>query len=173
MGILQARILEWVAIPFSRGSSWPRDWTCASCIAGGFFTIWACRVLRRARYKSSCASSDKCEMEWEVPTALYDEASPGYHPLTLQTVLFIFLNQQDWDRVFPYDAPYNETQKHPTWYLRRAASINSETNLLALFPPCGDASPPIVSLFFENSKSKKTNKNYFLLSSDRLKKKIK
>ena len=40
-GILQARILEWVAIPFSRGSSWPRDWTQVSCTAGRFFTIWA------------------------------------------------------------------------------------------------------------------------------------
>ena len=38
MGILQARILELVAIPFSRGSSWPRDRTGVSCIAGGFFT---------------------------------------------------------------------------------------------------------------------------------------
>ena len=38
-GILQARILEWVAIPFSRGSSQPRDRTQASHIAGGFFTI--------------------------------------------------------------------------------------------------------------------------------------
>ena len=40
-GILQARILEWVAIPSSRGASWPRDWThisCGSCFAGGFFT---------------------------------------------------------------------------------------------------------------------------------------
>ena len=42
-GILQARILEWVAIPFSRGSSWPRDWTRVSCIAGRFFTSWATR----------------------------------------------------------------------------------------------------------------------------------
>ena len=40
-GILQAGILEWVAIPFSRGSSWPRNWTQASHIAGRFFTIWA------------------------------------------------------------------------------------------------------------------------------------
>ena len=40
-GILQARILEWVAIPFSRGSSWLRDWTWVSCIADRFFTIWA------------------------------------------------------------------------------------------------------------------------------------
>ena len=37
-GILQARILEWVAFPFSRGSSQPRDRTQVSCIAGGFFT---------------------------------------------------------------------------------------------------------------------------------------
>ena len=42
-GILQARILGWVAIPFSRGSSQPRDWTWVSCIAGRFFTIWATR----------------------------------------------------------------------------------------------------------------------------------
>ena len=37
-GLLQARILEWVAIPFSRGSSQPRDGTWVSCIAGRFFT---------------------------------------------------------------------------------------------------------------------------------------
>ena len=40
-GILQARILEWVAIPFSRGSSQPRNQTEVSCIAGRFFTNWA------------------------------------------------------------------------------------------------------------------------------------
>ena len=38
MGIFQARILEWVTMPFSRGSSRPRDWTCVSCAARGFFT---------------------------------------------------------------------------------------------------------------------------------------
>ena len=42
-GILQARILEWAAISFSRGSSWPRDRTQVSYIAGRFFTIWATR----------------------------------------------------------------------------------------------------------------------------------
>ena len=42
-GILQARILEWAAIPSSRGSSWPRDQTQVSCVAGIFFTIWATR----------------------------------------------------------------------------------------------------------------------------------
>ena len=38
--ILQARILEWVAMPSSRGSSQPRDQTQVSHIVGGFFTIW-------------------------------------------------------------------------------------------------------------------------------------
>ena len=42
-GILQARILEWVAMPFSRGSSQPSDWIQVSCIAGRFFTAWATR----------------------------------------------------------------------------------------------------------------------------------
>ena len=42
-GILQARILEWVAFPFSRGSSQPRDQTQISHTAGGFFTSWATR----------------------------------------------------------------------------------------------------------------------------------
>ena len=37
-GILQARILEWVAISFSRGSSWSKDWTRIPCIVGRFFT---------------------------------------------------------------------------------------------------------------------------------------
>ena len=40
-GILQARILEQVAISFSRGSSWPRDRTWVSRIAGRCFTLWA------------------------------------------------------------------------------------------------------------------------------------
>ena len=43
MGILQARILKWVAVSFSRGSYQPRDWTQVSCIAGRFFTMWATR----------------------------------------------------------------------------------------------------------------------------------
>ena len=42
-GILQARILEWVAFPFSRGLSQPRDRTQVSCIAGRLFTTSATR----------------------------------------------------------------------------------------------------------------------------------
>ena len=42
-GILQTRILEWTAIPFSRGHSQLRNWSRFSCIADIFFTVWATR----------------------------------------------------------------------------------------------------------------------------------
>ena len=45
-GILQARILEWVAIPFSRELSQPRDRAQVSYTADGFFTSWATRETR-------------------------------------------------------------------------------------------------------------------------------
>ena len=46
-GILQARILEWVAIPFSTESFWSRNRTEVSCIAGRFFIVWATREAHR------------------------------------------------------------------------------------------------------------------------------
>ena len=49
-GILQARILEWVAFPSSRVSSQPRDRTQFSCIAGGFFTSWATKEAQLKPY---------------------------------------------------------------------------------------------------------------------------
>ena len=49
-GILPSRILEWVATPFSRRSSWPGDQTQVSCIAGRFFTIWANREAQPKKY---------------------------------------------------------------------------------------------------------------------------
>ena len=48
-GILQARILQWVAIPFSRGSSWPRDYTQVFCTVGRFFTSWTTREAWRTK----------------------------------------------------------------------------------------------------------------------------
>ena len=54
-GILQAEVLEWVAIPFSRGSSHPRGQTQVSCIVGRFFTFWTTKealfVIYRALLK--------------------------------------------------------------------------------------------------------------------------
>ena len=43
LGILQAKILKWAAMPSSRGSSQPRDWIQVSHIASRFFTVWATR----------------------------------------------------------------------------------------------------------------------------------
>ena len=58
MGILQARILEWVAMPSFRGSSQPRDWTQVYQIAGGFLTVWTTKeahfslvTLKRLAYE--------------------------------------------------------------------------------------------------------------------------
>ena len=49
-GVLQARILEWVAMSSSRGSSQPRDQTQVSCIAGGVFAVWATREALENQY---------------------------------------------------------------------------------------------------------------------------
>ena len=47
-GIFQAKTPEWVPISYSRGSSWPGDWICVSCVTcfiGRFFTVWANRKV--------------------------------------------------------------------------------------------------------------------------------
>ena len=59
--ILQARILEWVAFPFSRGSSQPSDWTQVSHTAGRFFTSW---VTRKAVHPSKIGS--KVQNSWVI-----------------------------------------------------------------------------------------------------------
>ena len=69
-GILQARILEWVAISFSRRSSQPRDWTCVSCIAGGFFT--ACAIGKVHLINFSSVQFLRCVWLFATPwTAAY------------------------------------------------------------------------------------------------------
>ena len=63
-GILQARILDWVAISFSRGSSQPRDQTRVSCIAGRFFTVWTIRVIFAAA-AAAAKSPQSCPTLWD------------------------------------------------------------------------------------------------------------
>ena len=62
-GILQARILGWVAFPFSRGSSQPRGQTQVSRIAGRFFTSWATREAH-FMYSNGTHSSS---LAWKIP----------------------------------------------------------------------------------------------------------
>ena len=65
-GILQARVLEWVAIPFPRGSSWPRDRTQVSCPEVRFSTLWATREAHSLLWpflnlnKKHCLIKRKC-----------------------------------------------------------------------------------------------------------------
>ena len=64
-GILQVRILEWVAISFSGGSSQPGDQTQVSCIAGRFFTNWATREAQSERSISKKDISADKENIWD------------------------------------------------------------------------------------------------------------
>ena len=52
--IFQARMLEWVAISFSRGPSQPRNRTQVSCLEGSFFTVWTIREANPIWYQSNC-----------------------------------------------------------------------------------------------------------------------
>ena len=68
-GILQARTLEWVAIPFSRGSSQPRDQTQVSHITGRLFTVGATKEAQKYRRMSiyiKKVHSLVREMKWEA-----------------------------------------------------------------------------------------------------------
>ena len=62
-GILQARILEWIAIPFSRGSAQPRDLTQVSSIAGKFFTVWAMTPIANKKLKKKKSKLGSQEQE--------------------------------------------------------------------------------------------------------------
>ena len=68
MRILQAIILEWVAISFSRGSSQPRDQTQVSHIADIFFTNW---TMREDHGEEDSKKSKKDEGYWKVQSAIY------------------------------------------------------------------------------------------------------
>ena len=69
-GIFQARVLERVAISFSRGSSRPRDLTWVSCIIGRCFTIWATR-----------------EVSWRITDYCYQQHTTHFYPVLLHRYL--------------------------------------------------------------------------------------
>ena len=87
-------LLEWVAFPFSRGSSQPRDLTQVSCVAGGFFTSWATREAQEYTeelYKKDLHDPDnhdgvithlkpdilECEVKWTLGSITTNKASGG------------------------------------------------------------------------------------------------
>ena len=66
-GIFQARVLEWVAISFSRGSSRPRDWTQVFRIVGRRFTVWATREIQGNRLDIKKKKKKKLFQYWQGP----------------------------------------------------------------------------------------------------------
>ena len=80
-GILQARKLEWVAISFSRESSWLSDWTLVSCITGGFFNIWVT--------KEALLSQNISQITWALSIMVVDilSYSLSNHRYTLQILI--------------------------------------------------------------------------------------
>ena len=99
-GILQARILRWVAISFSRGSSQPRDWTCISHITGRFFTVWANREAQRTIAAAAAKSRQSCPPLCDP----IDGSPPGsamagiLQARTLEWVAISFSNAWRWSR---------------------------------------------------------------------------
>ena len=66
------RILEWLTYPFSSESSWPRNWTRVSCIAGGFFISWA---TRESMYKVTERLHMRQVGSWTCITGRWDRSS--------------------------------------------------------------------------------------------------
>ena len=80
-GISQARILEWVTIPFSRGSSRPRDQTRASRTAGRFFTTWVTRESPGPHRKSNILN---LSFGWEHSKELQSRNKELFNSIHLQ-----------------------------------------------------------------------------------------
>ena len=113
-GILEARILKWVAMPSSRGSSWPRNQTCVSCIAGGFFTTsitWEAHIIvimGKFGHKHCHTRWTSCEDEGQnqghAPASpeRYGTGSPSKQPnlLTLDLELLASRTARTWFLLF-------------------------------------------------------------------------
>ena len=65
-GIFQARVLEWIAISFSRGSSQPRNWTWVSRTAGRRFTVWATREAPSTQYLTIIIYGMLASFQWAL-----------------------------------------------------------------------------------------------------------
>ena len=106
------RILEWVAYPFCRGSSQPRDWTWVSNIAGKFFTSW---VNREARHGSDLTDLTSCGMTG--PEHKSPSLSPP-PPCPHKVGRFTLISQCDCEGTWD-----NTSEPHKLYYRKRSVSI--------------------------------------------------
>ena len=104
-GILLARILECVAIPFSTGSSWPRDWTQVSRIVGRFFTIWAAGKPRNTGMGSLSflqrffPTQESNQSLLHYRQILYQLSYQGSRDSQSNFYIFIPISQESWSNV--------------------------------------------------------------------------
>ena len=120
-GIFQARILDWIAISFSRAASWPRDWTQVSWTAGRFFTnlakhyFWGLLIKFNIWYSSSFTAATRNSSNHIVLQFLSGLHQASEHPLQWEsrkdyTDLF-------WEHVYRY---YNMSHSLP-WLLKNSS----------------------------------------------------
>ena len=121
-GILQARVLEWLAIPFSRGSSWIRDRTWVFHITGRFFAIWTTRE-----------ASLPAQFSLNLLDLGLDVTYSGRHFWTL----------------WPESGPFTLLLRHlpPCWALTQDSSIFLKISLLCPWPPPKHGQHFLVELF--------------------------
>ena len=111
-GILQARILEWVAKPFSKGSSLPRDRTCISyALAGGFFTISATWETWTQECLAASVVSDSVRPHRRQPSG---SPIPGIlQARTLEGVAIAFSRTQEYPHSNLSCAAFPSGPQHP------------------------------------------------------------
>ena len=97
-GILQARILEWIAIPFCRGSSQPRDQTGVSHVAGRFFIVWANREAPKSATLQFFKKCDQFSPTIASTSLFSTEVNLPSQPFHRQLPLIIFYSTigPDW-----------------------------------------------------------------------------
>ena len=86
-GILQARILEWVAISFSRGTSWLRDRTQVSCIAGRCFNLWTTREYSACKLNKQGDNIPR----WCTPFPIWNQSVVSRPVLTVAVMNLLFI----------------------------------------------------------------------------------
>ena len=119
-GIFQAKVLEWGAISFSRGSSRPRGWTWVSCIAGRCFTVWATREAPITEGESELSHVRLFVTPWTVA----DQAPPSMG----------FSRQEYWSGLpFPSPGDLPEPGIEPRSPAFQAEALTSEPSQKVVF----------------------------------------
>ena len=119
------RILEWIACPFSRVSSWPRNWATVSCIAGRFFTSWATRETQ----SESVSCSVMSDSAWTGSNS--DLPGSSVHGILqakiLEWVAIPFSRGSSWPRDQTHISYISHNYPLPTFKSEKAMAPHSST----------------------------------------------